>query len=130
MDDTVIIGSRDRERGLRELCEFAEKSLEALITMEEQQLEGPTSLSWFVRLDVAVWQYDTDKYCFYVNEVTRGLATGLFTGNVADNAWSMYADLVAMLPGLIDGFSPRPGLQVVGEEEEGLRSDREFSIEV
>lgn len=46
--------------------------------MEPRQLGRPSSLDFFARLDISLWEYQEGKFHYYVNEVTRGVTAVLY----------------------------------------------------
>lgn len=108
--DPVNTGLSDEslEKGYQDLVNFATITLSGLIIRERSQLGAHSSLTYFARLDIGVWEYEPNRFDFYVNEVTRGSATGLYCRGDMEEFTPFIDDLAASLPLWVDHAAPVP----------------------
>jgi hypothetical protein len=87
----------EHERGLRELEDFAVKTLMALVMVEERQLRFATGLRLFCRMDVGVLR-TPDGLGYWVNEIDRTQNASLFACGVTDWALTLAKDFAQQVP--------------------------------
>lgn len=103
------------KQGLAELERFATQTFDGLVEIEPRQLGRPSSLEFFARLDISVWEYEDERFHYYVNEVSRGVRTCLY-GLFGDDL--KFADLVEAMVGSFGPFIEHAGT-VAWEEIDG-----------
>lgn len=116
----------DLARGLKDLYDFAKTTLKALIVMEENQLKCTSSLNLFARVDIGVYEFETNQFCWYVNEVTRGMGmTAMFGQCQPGELMNLFAEMSRVFPWYIDHASPN---MVMTADEDMVERMRGMSL--
>jgi hypothetical protein len=80
----------EQKQSKRAFRKFVEDTVAALIDIEnESRRDRTSSLSVFCRVDVAVYNDNTGKFHYYVNEIERSLTVGLFRSVCLSHSLSM-----------------------------------------